>query len=190
MNDLIIDQVKRLISNIRLDELEYTTKRGKNCNFTKHFLPTLLRDIHAENLTSQSADKKQRELVEKLSGMSTGKIPVEKISFLSNLRLFASSREKVPNDLKNKVFPIKNLNKIWRLEATPEAMVFDTPTHIHKCARARGHTHIHACTHAHTHTRTHARTHAQEETKYETSPLKLNENFMIKIENDKKFQSR
>ena len=56
--------------------------------------------------------------------------------------------------------------------------------------RARGHTHIHACTHAHTHTRTHARTHAQEETKYETSPLKLNENFMIKIENDKKFQSR
>ena len=57
-------------------------------------------------------------------------------------------------------------------------------------ARARGHTHIHACTHAHTHTRTHARTHAQEETKYETSPLKLNENFMIKIENDKKFQSR
>ena len=188
MNDLIIDQVKRLISNIRLDELEYTTKRGKNCNFTKYFLPILLRDIHAENLASQNADKKQRELVEKLSGMSTGKIPVEKISFLSNLRLFVSSREKVPNDLKNKVFPIKNLNKIWRLEATPEAMVFDTPTHIHKRARARADTHTY--THAHTHTHIRAHTHAQEETKHETSPLKLNENFMIKIENDKKFQSR
>ena len=71
-----------------------------------------LRDIHEENLSLKDSHKEQSELVKKLSGMNRGKISVEKISFLNNLKLFLSSREKIPNNLKKKVFPMKNLDKI------------------------------------------------------------------------------
>ena len=41
LNDLIIDkltEVKQLQNNIKLDELEYTTKREKNYGFSKYLL--------------------------------------------------------------------------------------------------------------------------------------------------------
>ena len=48
--------------------------------------------------------------------MSKGKNPVEKISFLKNVGLLLSAGEKVLNNFKGKVFPIKSLGKNATLE--------------------------------------------------------------------------
>ena len=45
---------------------------------------------------------------------------VEKNVFLNNLGLFFSAREKILNNLKNKLFPIKNLEKTSTRELAPE----------------------------------------------------------------------
>ena len=54
-NDLIIDKLKEIMwlqNNIKLDDLEYTTKRGKRYNFSRYFLPIIcLRDIPEGNLS-------------------------------------------------------------------------------------------------------------------------------------------
>ena len=73
--------------------------------------------------------------------MNRGKISLQKKSFLNNLDLFLSAREKILNNFKSKIFPIKNLGENPTTEPTPESMVFD---------------------------------------------IKLRENFINKIENDKK----
>ena len=43
-----------------------------------------------------------------------------KNSFLNNLGLLFSAREKVPNRFKSRLIPIKNLDKIPTREPTPE----------------------------------------------------------------------
>ena len=57
--------------------------------------------------------------------MNRGKISLQKKSFLNNLDLFLSTREKILNNFKSKIFPIKNLGKNPTTEPTPESMVFD-----------------------------------------------------------------
>ena len=50
LNDLIIGNLKeiiQLLANITLEDLEYTTKRGKRYNFSRYSLPiAFLRSIH------------------------------------------------------------------------------------------------------------------------------------------------
>ena len=50
LNDLIIGNLKeiiQLLTNITLEDLEYTTKRGKRYNFSRYSLPIVfLRGIH------------------------------------------------------------------------------------------------------------------------------------------------
>ena len=52
--------------------------------------------------------------------MDKGKTPIEKRSFINNVGLFLSAREKMLNHFKNKIFPIKNLDKIPTLARTPK----------------------------------------------------------------------
>ena len=63
MDDLIIDKLKKIVqsqNNIKLGDLEYTTKRGKRYNFSRYSLPiTFLRDIHEESFSSKNADEEQ-----------------------------------------------------------------------------------------------------------------------------------
>ena len=48
----------QLQNNIKLNDLEYTSKRGKLYNFSKFFLPfVFLRDIHEGNLSPQDANE-------------------------------------------------------------------------------------------------------------------------------------
>ena len=53
LNDLIIDklqEIEQLQSNIKLDDPEYKTERGKNYGFTKYSLLVFLRDVCEGNL--------------------------------------------------------------------------------------------------------------------------------------------
>ena len=83
LNDLVIDKLKEIMqlkNNIKLDNLGYTTKRGKIYSFSKYTLPIVfLRDIHEGNLSLEDANKEQTQLGDELKDMSKGKIPIEKI---------------------------------------------------------------------------------------------------------------
>ena len=52
--------------------------------------------------------------------MGRGKMPVEKRSFLKNGRLFLRAREKIFNNFKSKIFPIKNQDENSTPDAVPE----------------------------------------------------------------------
>ena len=60
----------------------------------------------------EHADKELSLLFNELKDTGKGKIPVEKISFLKNVGLLISAREKILNNLKRKIFPTKNPDKI------------------------------------------------------------------------------
>ena len=52
----------QLQNNIKLDDLEYTTKRGTRYNFSRYPLPIVfLRDIYEENLSLEDADEEQTQ---------------------------------------------------------------------------------------------------------------------------------
>ena len=70
----------------------------------------------------EDADQEQSHLVNELR-VSKVNIPVEGKCFVKNARLFVSAREKFLNNVKCKMFPTKNLNKILTLNLK----VFDTP---------------------------------------------------------------
>ena len=58
-NNLIIDKLKEIMQsqNIKLDDLECPTKRGKH-SFSKYSLPVVfLRDIHEGNLSLEDPDE-------------------------------------------------------------------------------------------------------------------------------------
>ena len=113
VNDLIIDIVKEIVplqNNIRLYDLEYTTKRGKRYDFSRYPLPIVfLRDIPKGNLSIKNADKEQIQIANELKDMGNGKMPGEKKSFLKNAGLLLNAREKILNNLKRKLFPAKNI---------------------------------------------------------------------------------
>ena len=87
-----------------------------------------------ENVSLKDADEEQSKLVNKLSEMNKGKIPVDKRSFLINV--IAQGKRKILNNSKSKIFPIKYLHRRTGIPdptpeptpaATPEAVIFDTP---------------------------------------------------------------
>ena len=52
-----LKKIRKLQNKIKLDDLEYTAKRGKHYNFSKYLLPIIsLRDIHKENLSLRDAN--------------------------------------------------------------------------------------------------------------------------------------
>ena len=99
-------KIKQLQNNIRLDDLtQKATKRGRYYNFSKYLFPiAFTRDIHKRNLPLQDVDEEQSQLIHELKDMGKARISAQK-------RLL-SAREKVLNNFKNKMFPIKNLDNI------------------------------------------------------------------------------
>ena len=66
-------------------------------------------------------DEEQSQLANELIiNMGKGKILVEKRSFLNNTGLCLSAREKVVNNSRIKIYPIKNLDKVLTPNQTPE----------------------------------------------------------------------
>ena len=122
---MIVDKLKEIMqlqNNIKLDDLEYPTKRGKRYNFRRYSLHVVpLRDIHKGNLSLEDADKEQIQLANELNDMSKGKIPIEKGLFLKNAKLVISERENILNNFKDKIFLKKNP------EPEPEQTVLATP---------------------------------------------------------------
>ena len=58
----------------------------------------------------------KNDLPNKLSGMNRETIAVGKTSFLNNAGLFLGAREKILNNFKSKLCPIKNLDKTPTLD--------------------------------------------------------------------------
>ena len=88
MNNLIIDKLKEIMQlhiNIKLDNLEYTSKKGKCYNFNRHFLPIVfLRDIHKGNLSLENSDEQKLQLANELKDMGNSEVPIQKRSVLKN----------------------------------------------------------------------------------------------------------
>ena len=116
-------------------------------------------------------DIKQSNFADELKNFEKGTKTLEKKSFLNNLGLLFSAREKVLNNFKNRLFPIKNLDKIPAREPTPEVQseqevatepgVATEPT---KATKAK--------------------------TKCKIASLKLGEEFLNKIKNDEKKKNK
>ena len=65
-------------------------KKGKPYNFSWYVLATfILRETHKENLLLDGDNEVQSQLVNYLKDTGTGKIPVEKRSFLKNSDYFS-----------------------------------------------------------------------------------------------------
>ena len=100
--------------------VEYTAKRGKVYNFSKNSVPIVfLIHIHKGNILLETADEEQTYLFNELKSISK--------SFLKNARLFLSAREKILNNFKNKIFPIKNSDKILTPEPQLNQHAFARP---------------------------------------------------------------
>ena len=97
INDLITDKLKEIVqlqNKIKLDDLEYTTKRRKLYNFSRYTLPiTFLRDMHEGNFSLKEVDEEQIQIASELKDMGKGIISVEKITFRKNAALLLSARE-------------------------------------------------------------------------------------------------
>ena len=82
LNDFIIykpREIKRLQSNIKLANLEYTAKRGWHHSFSKYSLPTVfLRGIRKRYFSLEDVHEQQSQLANESKNMSKGKIPVKK----------------------------------------------------------------------------------------------------------------
>ena len=123
-----LKEIEQLQNNIKLEDLDYTTKRGKKYGFSKYSLAIAFsRDLYEGNLSLEDAHKEQSDLVEKLSGIKRGRIVFEKRSFLKNLGLFLSATENCFNNFKSKIFPLKKPHEILTPNPTPGSTVFDTP---------------------------------------------------------------
>ena len=94
----------------KTDELYYKSKCRKVYNFSEYSLPiAFLRDIHQGYLSLKDADDdEQSKFTNRLKNIDKGIKSVEKKLFLSNIGLFFTAREKVHNNFKNRLFPIKN----------------------------------------------------------------------------------
>ena len=67
-----------------------------------------LRDIHKGYLSLEDADNNESKFATELKNFNKGIKTLEKKSFLNNLGLSFSAREKVLNSFKRRLFPIKN----------------------------------------------------------------------------------
>ena len=92
------------------------------------YLLFFLRDIHEGYLSLEDADDEQYNLVAKLNNLDKGTRELKKWKrgFFNNLGLLFSAREKLLNNFKSRLFPIKNLDKISTSEPTPELEIEPT----------------------------------------------------------------
>ena len=91
MNDLIRAKLREIVELgdiIKKDDLNYKSKGGKTYNFSKNSL------IHEEHLSTEKADNKRSNFANKLKNFDKGIKINEKRSFLNNLGLLFSAREK------------------------------------------------------------------------------------------------
>ena len=93
-----------------------------------HSLPIVfLRDIDEEYLLLKDADNKPSNFATELKNFDESIKTIDTKSFLNNLGLFFSAREKVPNNFKSRIFPIKNLDKTSARELTFESAIQPAP---------------------------------------------------------------
>ena len=132
MNDLICANLKEIVELqdiIKKDVLNYKSKREKTYNFSKYSLPIVfLRNIHERHLSIEKADDKQSNFTNELKNFDIGMKALEIKSFLNNLGLLFSAREKVPNSFKSRLFSIKNVDKITTREPAAETAAEKIPT--------------------------------------------------------------
>ena len=132
MNDLICANLKEIVESqdiIKKNVLNYKSKQEKTNNFSKYSLPIVfLRNIHERHLSIEKADDKQSNFTNELKNFDIGMKGLEIKSFLNNLGLLFSARQKVPNSFKSRLFPIKNLDKITTREPAAETAAEKTPT--------------------------------------------------------------
>ena len=77
-----------------------------------HSLPIVfLSDIDKGYLSLKDADDKQSNFATELKNFDKSIKTIDTKSFLNNLGLFFSTREKVLNNFKSRIFPLKNLNQ-------------------------------------------------------------------------------
>ena len=91
MNDLIRAKLREIVELrdiIKKDDLNYESKGGKTYNFSENSL------IHERHLSIEKADNKRSNFANKLKNFDKGIKTSEKKSFLNNLGLLFSAREK------------------------------------------------------------------------------------------------
>ena len=128
MNDLIRAKLKEVVElwdNIKKDDLNYQSNYKKTYNLGKYSLRiAFFRDAHEGYISLRNADLKRGNFTIELKSFEEATKAIEKKSFLNNLGLLFSAREKALNSFENKLFPIKNLGKISTrqpvAEPTPE----------------------------------------------------------------------
>ena len=96
-------------------------------NFSKSLPIVFLRDIHEGHLSIEETDNKQGDFAKELKNFDKGIKTLEKNSFLNNLGLLYSAREKVLNSFKSRLFPIKDFNKIPTHKPATEPEVVKEP---------------------------------------------------------------
>ena len=84
-----------------------------------------LRDIHERYLSLKDVDDEQIKFAKKSKNIDKSMKPVKKKLFISNTGLFFTAREKVLNNFKNRLFPIRDLEP----EPEPESEPKTEPKH-------------------------------------------------------------
>ena len=122
-----------------------------------------LRDTHVGRLSIEKADKKQSNFANGLKNFDKGTKTLDKKSFTNNLGLLFSAKEKVLIIFKSRLFSIKNLDQISTREPTEQGTELEVTTEQTKSAKP-----------------------TKAKTKHKISSLKLREEFLSKIKNEKK----
>ena len=103
----------KMFKNILKLIVEYTAKIGTVYNFSKSYLPIVfLIHIHKGNVLLEVADEEHTYLLYELKSISK--------PFLKKARILLTVREKILNNFKSKIFPIKNSDKNLTSEQPPE----------------------------------------------------------------------
>ena len=149
-------KITELQNNIKLNRLGY-----KNHKFDKALLPIIfLRDIYANNLSIENTDIEQISLFKRLNNLNKCKKSAEKYLFWKVKNLL-KARENVLNSFRNNIFPIINTTLDTKpditSDATPQQLILYMPKQTGAKSRI---------------------------SKTETSPFKLNKNFVSKIKNE------
>ena len=109
MNDLICFKLKEIVKLqdiVKKDDLKYRSERAKML-VNIHHLVFFLRDIHNGYLSLEKTDNKQSNFVNELKNFEKDTKTLEKRSFLNNLGLLFSAREKLLDNFQSRLFPMK-----------------------------------------------------------------------------------
>ena len=106
--------------------------KEKTYSFSKYSLPIVFfKDINKRDLSLKDADNGQSNFANALTNLDKSVKPVEKKYLLNNVGLLLSTREKVLNNFKSKIFP-KNLDKLPTPEPAPELVYEPSPESAHE----------------------------------------------------------